>query len=189
MFNDNDYYKPIKIKRAFNGNYVLYESNGNEDGLLYIHKYLDKIKPHLRDLIGKWKVQLSMNITFISYISPNQIQLMHSKSDNIRITHGVDANDTIQELISTFLPRYQEGLETKMKGSDYIFNHVNSLEYHFHKVSLNRGSSYMPQPEWISHKKSTLNPYNRSDNQCFLYAIVIALNYHNIDDNPQRISI
>ena len=47
----------------------------------------------------------------------------------------------------------------------------------------------MPQPEWISHKKSTLNPYNRSDNQCFLCAIVIALNYHNIDDNPQRISI
>ena len=51
-----------------------------------------------------------------------------------------------------------------IKCSDYIFNHVNSLEYHFHKVSLNRGSSYMPQPEWISHKKSTLNPDNHSDN-------------------------
>ena len=75
-----------------------------------------------------------------------------------------------------------------MKGSDYIFNHVNLLEYHFHKVSLNRGSSYIPQPEWVSHKKSTLNPYNHSDNRCFLYAIVIALNYHNIDNNPQRIS-
>ena len=31
LFNDNDYYKAIKIKRAFNGNYVLYESNGNVD--------------------------------------------------------------------------------------------------------------------------------------------------------------
>ena len=75
-----------------------------------------------------------------------------------------------------------------IKCSDYIFNHVNSLEYHFHKVSLNRGSLYMPQPEWISHKKSTLNPYNHSDNRCFLYAIVIALNYRNIYNNPQRIS-
>ena len=79
-------------------------------------------------------------------------------------------------------------MKVVIKCSDYIFNHVNSLEYHFHKVSLNRGSSYMPQPEWISHKKSTLNPYNRSDHRCFLYAIVIALNYHNIDNNPQRIS-
>ena len=37
LFNDGDYYKPIEIKRAFNGNYILYESNGNEDGILYIY--------------------------------------------------------------------------------------------------------------------------------------------------------
>ena len=52
---------------------------------------------------GEWKVQLSMSITFISYTDANQIQLMHSKSDNVETMHGVDANDTIQELISTFL--------------------------------------------------------------------------------------
>ena len=51
LFNDDDYYKPIEIKRAFNGNYVLFESNGNEDGLSYIHEYLDKIRHYLRDLI------------------------------------------------------------------------------------------------------------------------------------------
>ena len=155
---------------------------------------MDEIKLYLRDLIdfyntkGEWKVQLSMSITFISYINTDQIQLMHWKSDNVKTKRGVDANDTIQELISTFLQRYQEGLETKLKGSDYIFNHVNLLEYHVHKVSLNQGSSYIPQPEWVSQKKSTLNPYNHSDNRCFLYAIVIALNYHNIDNNPQIIS-
>ena len=150
MFNDGDYYKTIEIKRAFNDNYILYESNGNEDGLLYTPKYLDKIRAYLRDLIefyntkGEWKVQLSMAITFVSYINPNQVQLMHLKSDNVETMHGVDTDDTIQELFSSFLCRYQEGLETKMKGSDYIFNHVNSLEYHFHKVSLHRGSSYIP---------------------------------------------
>ena len=101
---------------------------------------------------------------------------------------GVDANNTINELISTFLQRYKERLETKMRGSNFIFNHVTSLEYHFNKVSLKRGSSYRRQPEWLSYKKSTINPYNHSDNQCFLYAIVIALNYHNIDNNPQGIS-
>ena len=108
LFNDGDYYKPIEIKRAFNGNYVLCETKGNEDGLLYIHEYLDKIRPCLRDLIdfyntkGEWKVQLSMSITFVSYINPDQVQLMHSKSDNVETMHGMDTDDTIQELYLRF---------------------------------------------------------------------------------------
>ena len=92
---------------------------------------------------------------------------MHSKSDNVKTMWGGDANNTINELISTFLQRYKERLETKMKGSSFIFNHINSLEFHFNKVSLKRGSSYRRQPEWLSYKKSTINPYNRSDNRCF----------------------
>ena len=109
---------------------------------------------------------------------------MHSKSDIAESMQGVDANDTF---ISKFLQRYQEGLENKMKGSNYIFDHVDSLEYHFHKVTLNRGSSYIPSPDWLLHKKSTINPFNDQYNRCFLYAIVIALNHQNIANNPQRI--
>ena len=30
---------------------------------------------------------------------------------------GIDADQTIEELIDSFMKRYQEGLETKMKGS------------------------------------------------------------------------
>ena len=193
LFNKDDYYKPTEVKSTFDGSYVLYASNGDKDGLLYIFEYFQKIKPYLRDLIDfyntkhDWKTQLSMQISFNSY-TDNNVEIMHSKGDNVKTMWGVDANDTIQELICTFLQRFQQGLETKMKGSNYIFNPVNSLEYHFHKVSLKRGSSYIPQPDWLSHKKSTINPYNHSDNLCFLYAIVIALNYHNIDNNPQRIS-
>ena len=157
-------------------------------------EYLEKIKPFLRDLIdfyntkGKWKIQLFMQTTFISYTDTNQVQLTHSKSDSVKTMWGDDANDAINELISRFLQRYQEGLETKMKGRNFIFNHINSLEYHFNKVSLKRASSYIYQPEWLSHKKSTINPYNHNDTRCFLYAIVVALNYHNIDNNPQRTS-
>ena len=194
LFTDGDYYKPIEIKRAFNANYVLYESNSNENGLLYIHEYLDKIRPYLINLIdfyntkGEWKVQLSMSIRFVSYINPDQFQLMHSKSDNVETMRGMDTDDTIQELFSSFLRRYQESLETKMKDSGYIFNRVNLLEYHFHKVSLNRGSSYIPSPDWLSHKKATISPYNNyADDRCFLYALIIALNSQSIDHHSERI--
>ena len=47
------------------------------------------------------------------------------------------------------MKRYQEGLETKMKGSSYIFELIDLLEHHLHKISLNKGSSYIESPEWI----------------------------------------
>ena len=88
LFNDDYYYKPMEIKRAFNSNYILYESNGDKDALLSIPEYFIKIKPYLRDFIdfynrfGKWKIQLSMHITFISFTDTTERQIMHSKSDN-----------------------------------------------------------------------------------------------------------
>ena len=54
LFNqstDEDYYKPIKTKSAFNGNYIEYESNGDKDKNLSEKEYLNKIRPYLRDII------------------------------------------------------------------------------------------------------------------------------------------
>ena len=74
---------------------------------------------------------------------------MHTKSDNLTIMKGIETEDAINELFNTFRKRYQEGLETKMKGSSYIFERIDLLEYHLHKISLNRGSSHINSPEWI----------------------------------------
>ena len=46
---------------------------------------------------------------------------MHTKSDNEEIMVGSDTNDGIKELFKSFLQRYQEGLQEKMKGSDFEF--------------------------------------------------------------------
>ena len=75
-----------------------------------------------------------------------------------------------------------------MKGSGYIFGKVDLLEYHFHKISLNRGSSYINSPEWLKNKRVTVNPKNTRDNECFKYAIIAALRHQEIERNPQRIS-
>ena len=75
-----------------------------------------------------------------------------------------------------------------MKGSSYIFERIDLLEYHLHKISLNRGSSYINSPEWIKNKKVTINPQNTEDNKCCQYAIIAALNYQNINSDPERIS-
>ena len=129
-----------------------------------------------------------MRVIFVSFINKNETQVMHTKSDNVKIMNDTDTNDAIIELIKSFTKRYQEGLETKMKGSSYIFERFGLLEYHLHKISLNRDSSYIDSPEWIKHKKVTINPQNTNDNNCFQYSIIAALNYQNIDHHSERIS-
>ena len=164
-----------------------------KDAGLSIDEYFDIIRPYLKDMIdshkskGEWKIQLSVQIIFVSFTDTNKTREMHTRSDNITIMSGVETEDIINELFNTFHKKYQEGLETKMRGSSFTFECIDLLEYHLHKISLNRGSSYIEFPEWIINKRVEINPENTKDN-CFQYAITAALNYQNIDHHPERIS-
>ena len=92
----------------------------------------------------------------LDYHLCNVRQILYLKSENVNILYAVDTNSVIDELLNTFLKRYQDGLETKMTGSSYFFEKVDLLEYYFHKVTLKRGSSYIPSPECINNKKQLL---------------------------------
>ena len=161
--NEENYYEPAEIKTAFDGGYTLYESRKDKDAKLSIDEYLDKIRPYLKDVInnhkaiGEWKIQLIMRIIFVSFTDATETRAMHTKSDNIVIMSGTETDDIINELFKSFSRRYQEGLETKMKGNNFTFEHIDLWEYHLHKISLNRGSSYIDSPEWIKNKRVTIN--------------------------------
>ena len=74
-----------------------------------------------------------------------------------------------------------------MRGSEFVFDTIDLLHYHLQKIGLKRGGSYIDSPEWLKDKKATINPkYN--DNNCFQYALIVALSHQNIEKNPQRIS-
>ena len=137
---------------------------------------------------GEWKIQLTMRIIFVSFTDANETREIHTKSDNTRIMSGIETDDAINELFNSFRRRYQEGLETKIKGSSFTFERIYLLEYHLHKISLNRGSSYINSPEWIKNKGVTINPKNTKNHMCFQYAITAALNHQNIDHHLERIS-
>ena len=52
---DEDYYKPIVTKGAFNGNCIQYKSRGDKGKNLSIKKYLDMIKRYLGDIVNNHK--------------------------------------------------------------------------------------------------------------------------------------
>ena len=113
---------------------------------------------------GEWKIQLIMKINFISSKNSNDTGDMHSKSDNVEIMMGVDTNEIIKNLFNSLLQRYQKGLEESMKGSDFVFDYVESLNYIFHKIDLKRSGSYIETLDWIKNKKATKNVENDAIN-------------------------
>ena len=80
--------------------------------------------------------------------------VIHSESDNIEITINGKGVEAIEELLQPLLFRYQIGLETSMKGSDFIFHcvHLTYYKYYkYHKVNFKRCGSYIDPPDWIKN--------------------------------------
>ena len=100
---------------------------------------------------------------------------MHTRSDNEEFMTASDTDEIIKELFESFLQKYEQNLQNKMRGSDFEFDCVNFLYYDFNKISLNRGESYIDSPKWLKNKKSARNPKN-NDDKCFQYAVTLALN-------------
>ena len=73
-----------------------------------------------------------MAINFFSSKDCEEIRTMHSKSDNIEILIGNETNESIEELFKSLVQRYEKGLEESMKGSEFVFDNVDSLYYKLH---------------------------------------------------------
>ena len=91
------------------------------------------------------------------------------------------SNET-DEIVKNFLNPFY-----KIIKSNFAPDSIDLLYYHFQKIGLKRGGSYKDYPKQLKIKKATINSENNDDN-CFQYALIVALNYQNIENNPQRIS-
>ena len=185
-------YKPILISTGFNNNYLEY---GSEDSnSLSFTEYLNLIKPHLEDLInekknkGEWKLQLTAKISFVS-LKPDsdETRLMHTRSNATEFMSGSETEEIIESLYRSLLQNYNDNLQGKMKGSDFVFNGINYFYYDFNRVSINRGGSYIESPKWLKDKKSTVNQKN-NDYKCFQYTTTLALNFDKVTGHPERIT-
>ena len=140
---DEDYYKPIWTKSAFNGNYIEYESKGDKNKNLSPKEYLDMIRPYLSDMItdyktqGEWKIQLTLSINFIYSNGSDETRNLRSKSDNIEVMMGDETDEIIDEFYESFSQKYQKDLEESLRGSEFIFDSVNLLYYNLQITSLN----------------------------------------------------
>ena len=137
---------------------------------------------------GECKVQLSAEINFI-LLKPgsDETRVMYTRSDNEELMSDDNTNDIIKLLSESFLQRFEENLQNKMRGLEFEFDGIDFFYYSFNKTSIYRGGTYTDSPKWLKDKKSTKNPKN-NDDKCFQHAVTLALNLDNIEKNSQRIS-
>ena len=109
-----------KTKNAFNNNYIEYESRG--ENYLTPEDYLNIIRPYSRIMMnnqkalnsiiikdylsGERKIQLTMQITFISFLGTVEISKMKIKSDNIEIVIGYETDYIIGKLFKSLKKGY-----------------------------------------------------------------------------------
>ena len=61
-----------------------------------------------------------------------------------------------------------------MKDSEFLFDFVDLLYYHCHKINPSCGESYKDSLDWI--KKDNSKFHHKKDNKCFQYTVTVALN-------------
>ena len=117
------------------------------------HKTQGKWKVHSGNKVNdyktqkEWKIQLTMVINFISSKDSDEICIMRAKSNNMEIMMGIEIDEIIEEPFESLLQKYQEGLERKMRESEFAFDSVDLLHYNLLKISLSRGKSYIDSPK------------------------------------------
>ena len=94
-----------------------------------------------------------------------------------------NTENIINTLFNTILNQIQQAVETSNeRGSRFTHDSVGLLYYHFQRIDIRRGESYIVSPDWIASKKATINPKNEKDNECFKWSIIAGLNYNKINE-------
>ena len=77
--------------------------------------------------IREWKIQLTMQINFISHKDSKETRSMYTKSRNIKIMEGNKTDEIIDELFESLLQNYQKKLEEPMRGSEFASDSIDLL--------------------------------------------------------------
>ena len=64
----------------------------------------------------------------------------------MKLTSYSEVNEVVNKLSKSLRSKYQEHLETSVKGSDYVFDSVQLMYCKCHKINFKRGGSYIDPP-------------------------------------------
>ena len=78
-------------------------------------------------------------------------------------------------------------MEYSTKSGGLILEGVELMNYDINKTTINTGGSYIKFPMWLISTKYTVNPQKKNDNNCFPFALTVALNYDKFNNYSEKI--
>ena len=177
---------PKELEGAFGGAYRRYRIDGIDR--MDVDTYLARTKKFLIDLLNKEttnRAVRSQATTWIRFVRDEAEQV--SLAFNSRMMTVYSLNDK-NEIVTAMMEHMAQQIENPtLRNSKFVFNRVLHMGIDFHRLNLTRGSSYVPCPDWLMKKKAMINPKN-SDMECFKWAVIAAMKWEEIGNNPERVS-
>ena len=132
------------------------------------------------------KIQLIIKNSFISVKDFEDTRTIYSASRTVEVFMGGDTENTI-DTFNTILNKIQQATKkSNERGSGFTHDSVGLLYYHFQKIDIRRSGSYIMSLDSIASWKTTINPKNKKDNECFKWSIIAGLNYNKIKEKELK---
>ena len=113
---------------------------------------IDLLKRELRT--GAVRTQTT---TWIRFRKDGELVELAFNSRMANVYNLSDMNEIVNEMIRHMK---QQMKNPALSNSRFVFNEVLHMDVDFHRLNLMRGSSYLPLPDWLAHKKMIINPCN-----------------------------
>ena len=123
----------------------------------------------------------SQAMTWIRFRKDGEMVELAFNSRMLNIYNLSNMNEIVNSIISHMAQQIEN---LALKDSKFVFDEVICMDVDFHRLSLMRGSSYLPLPDWLAKKKLIINPTN-SDLECFKWAVIAAMRWEEIGKNPE----
>ena len=176
---------PRLIEGAFGGAYGKYRIDDVEG--MDLPPFFSKTKNSIYNILKKeWtrRAIRSQTTTWIRFMKDNEYVDL---AFNSRMTPVYILND-IDDIVRTMINHMAQQVENPaLRDSKFVFDIIIHMDISIHRLNLMRGSSYIPLPDWLSKKKTIINPKNL-DMKCFKWSVIAALKWREIDRDHQRVS-
>ena len=93
---------------------------------------------------------------------------------NSRMVNIYNLSDMGEIVYGMITQMTQQIQNPTLSDSKFMFDEVVKMDVDFHRLNLMRGSSYLPLPNRLAHKKAIINPKNY-DLECFKWAVIAAM--------------
>ena len=177
---------PKELEGAFGGAYRHYRIDEAEG--MDIDTYFARTRKFLIDLLNNetrnraLRSQATIRIRF----TRDEVEMVNL-AFNSRMMTVYNLNDK-NEIVTAMIEHMTQQTENPaLRNSKFVFDRILHMDIEFHRLNLTRGSSYIPLPDWLMKKKAIINPRN-SDMECFKWAIVAAMKWEEVGNNPERVS-